>query len=289
MADTDEEHLDTFTNKQSANSLEEIIPAKEIEPIIQNQETINMEVHHHPDIHHKPKKWKEYFLEFIMIFLAVAMGFFAESYREHLTDRTKEKEYIQSLVQDLKSDQTILSEHILHVKSHLSMTDSLIDLLNAPSFIAANSGQLYYFARLAPRLKPLSINNRTLEQLKNSGNFRLIKNLATSNKIMNYYEKLSLIQLLESANETEFNEYKKVAAKIFDPTVFLKMEDDNGDIQRITDNPPLRNDDNELLQELSVFSVYMHASKKTVMAIDNDIKKVGVELMEYLRKEYHVE
>ncbi len=30
-----------------------------------------MEVHHHPDLHHKPKKWKEYFLEFLMIFLAV--------------------------------------------------------------------------------------------------------------------------------------------------------------------------------------------------------------------------
>jgi hypothetical protein len=24
-----------------------------------------MEVHHHPDIHHKPKEWKEYFLEFL--------------------------------------------------------------------------------------------------------------------------------------------------------------------------------------------------------------------------------
>ena len=28
-----------------------------------------------------------------MIFLAVTLGFFAESYREHLGDRSKEKEY----------------------------------------------------------------------------------------------------------------------------------------------------------------------------------------------------
>lgn len=32
-----------------------------------------MEVHHHP--HVKEKKFKEYFLEFIMIFLAVTLGF----------------------------------------------------------------------------------------------------------------------------------------------------------------------------------------------------------------------
>ena len=41
-----------------------------------------MEVHHHPDIPREKKHWKEYFLEFIMIFLAVTLGFFAlESYR----------------------------------------------------------------------------------------------------------------------------------------------------------------------------------------------------------------
>ncbi len=36
-----------------------------------------MEVHHHP--HVEKKAFKEYFLEFLMIFLAVTMGFFAEN------------------------------------------------------------------------------------------------------------------------------------------------------------------------------------------------------------------
>jgi len=56
-----------------------------------------MEVHHHPDLHHKPKPWKEYLLEYLMIFLAVMTGFFAESYREHLSDKSKEKEYLLAL------------------------------------------------------------------------------------------------------------------------------------------------------------------------------------------------
>jgi len=74
--------------------------------------TQNMEVHHHPDLHHKRKHFKEYFLEFLMIFLAVTLGFFAESLREHLNDQTKEKEYIHSLIADLKGDQQVLSQHI---------------------------------------------------------------------------------------------------------------------------------------------------------------------------------
>lgn len=106
---------------------------------------------------------------------------------------------------------------------------------------------------------------------------------------MNYYGKLPLIQLLESINETEFTEYKKIAAKLFDPNVFLKMEDDNGDIKRLSDNPPLRNADNELFQELSVFAVYMHGTKKTVIRTDADLKVAAADLIEYLKKEYHLE
>lgn len=44
-------------------------------------QTKTMEVYHHPDVgsdSHRKKNFKEYFLEFIMIFLAVTMGFFTE-------------------------------------------------------------------------------------------------------------------------------------------------------------------------------------------------------------------
>jgi hypothetical protein len=46
-----------------------------------------MEVHHHPHLPHgEKKKFKEYFLEFLMIFLAVTLGFFAENVREHFDE-----------------------------------------------------------------------------------------------------------------------------------------------------------------------------------------------------------
>ena len=48
-----------------------------------------MEVHHHS---HHPKKWKEYITEFLMLFLAVTLGFLAEYLREvYDLDNTEEK------------------------------------------------------------------------------------------------------------------------------------------------------------------------------------------------------
>ena len=223
-----------------------------------------------------------------MLFLAVFCGFLAEYKLEHVIEHQREKQYIESLIADLKSDQDVLSQHIVHVKTGLSMMDSVINILNMPLQIADNTGNLYYLARLAPRLNPLSTNNRTFEQLKNSGNFRLIRNIEISNKIMTYYEKFPLIRLLESVNETEFTEYKKVAAKVFDPAVFLSSEGKNDEIKRLSYNPALRTMDKELLQELSIFAVYMHGTKKGILGNDETLKTAGVELMEYLQKEYHL-
>jgi len=246
-----------------------------------------MEVHAHT--HTPRKKWTHYLWEFLMLFLAVFCGFLAEYQLEHTIEHQRERQYLSSLIADLKSDQETLSQHILHVKTGLSRMDSAITILNTPLTIAGNTGNLYYLVRIAPRLNPLSTNNRTFEQLKNSGNFRLIRNLGTSNKIMTYYEKFPLMRLLESINETEFTEYKKIAAKIFDPAVFIAMEGENDVIKRSPENPLLRTTDKELLQELSVFAVYMHGTKKGVLRVDEELKIAGAELIDYLQKEYHLE
>jgi hypothetical protein len=223
-----------------------------------------------------------------MIFLAVTLGFFAESYREYLSDQAKEKEYIESLVEDLKVDQYVLSQNISQLHSGISMMDSVILLLDHPSLLSRNTGELYFLARLSPRLQPLPINDKTFEQLKNSGNFRLIKNISTSNKIMDYYKKIPLVHLLESINENEFTQYKGVAAKIFNPEIFISTQGSGNEIRRVDGNPPLRTSDNELLQELSVFAVYMQGTKTGVLTADEEIKKSGAELIDYLQKEYHL-
>ncbi len=245
-----------------------------------------MEVHHHA--HHGKKKWKEYFWEFLMLFLAVFCGFLAEYQLEHTIEHQREKQYVRSLIADLENDQQILSRHMLHLQTGISRMDSVITILNTPSLIAANTGNLYYLARIGPRLNPLSNNSRTFEQLKSSGNFRLIRDIGTSNKIMTYYENFPTIRLLESSNEIEFNEYKKIASKIFDPAIFISMEANNGQVKRTDENPPLRTTDDDILKQLSVFAVYLRGTKIGILRNAEGLQKSGAELIEYLKKEYHL-
>ena len=85
-----------------------------------------MEVHHHP--HVAKKNFKEYFLEFLMIFLAVTMGFIAENLREHFTERSNAREYAHLLVNDLNSDVKELNRTHYVLERIIKAGDSLSSL-----------------------------------------------------------------------------------------------------------------------------------------------------------------
>ncbi len=91
-----------------------------------------MEVHHHSAGHHEEKHFKDYFLEFLMIFLAVTMGFLAENLREYITDKNHVEELAGQLKQDLSNDTTKLTSLINFQQLQLRREDSLYNILLQP-------------------------------------------------------------------------------------------------------------------------------------------------------------
>ncbi len=94
--------------------------------------TENMEVHHHPDLHHEKKPWKEYLLEGLMIFFAVFMGFIAENIRESIDNNEHARQLTSQLVRDLKTDTMELTNVNIEERQILKANDSLFNLLQQP-------------------------------------------------------------------------------------------------------------------------------------------------------------
>lgn len=156
-----------------------------------------MEVHHHPNV--EKKGLKEYFLEFIMIFLAVTLGFFAENIREHFVDKTHEKEYINSFYEDLSRDGRELPDLIKSIEyQQLQTADSLQAILpGMNSKTAANT--VYTSLRLIIRQQGIRIfvTDRTIEQIKNAGEMRLLSNKQISDSLVDYYKEVDYIEYLQ--------------------------------------------------------------------------------------------
>ena len=147
-----------------------------------------MEVHHHP--HVEKKGFKEYFLEFLMIFLAVTLGFFAEGLRENISDHSKEKEYIVSIIQDMKKDSATLTNYIYkNIPYHSQWLDSEINLLQQP--LLAGKDKEIYQAFILGNLWTYDFFKtvRTISQLNAEG-FRLIRNQKAVNAITDWETQL---------------------------------------------------------------------------------------------------
>ncbi len=223
MADNkDEEHLDNPPKTLSENPSDGIIPTNGPETINLNQESENMEVHHHPDLHHKPKKWKEYFLEFLMIFLAVTLGFFAENIREHLSEKKKAYNLAESLANDLKKDTTQLNFLIEFNRGKLSTLDSLFNMTLTP-FYQINQQSFYRCIQKAIHAKLFSANNASCEEIKKAGYFHYYNTDSLADLISQYdFLKTDFASESQLEMKIDQDEWVDVAAEVTDPDILNK-------------------------------------------------------------------
>src|SRR4026209_393434 len=142
-----------------------------------------MEVHHHS--HTSGKKWTHYFWEFLMLFLAVFCGFLAENQREHMVERQREKEYMKSLREDVEVDIKQIGKLEIELNDFISRLDSIAGDLNqfydtGPSLIT------YKQISRSMGFSDFIYTDRTMQQLKNAGGMRLIRNLRVADSIVEY-------------------------------------------------------------------------------------------------------
>ncbi|HVX27255.1 MAG TPA: hypothetical protein VHB70_12980 [Parafilimonas sp.] len=143
-----------------------------------------MEVHHHPRV--EKKNFKEYFFEFIMIFLAVSMGFVAENIREDITRSEIEKSNIESFIRNLQHDSLSLLEVIQTNKGIVTLIDSLTTL---PEPSLADTTFKKKFLSCASRLIYTDFffpDESAYEQMKSSGTLRM-KHANITDSILKYH------------------------------------------------------------------------------------------------------
>ena len=281
--------LDEVENRPALN--EENIASLHPKTVNSLTENENMEVLHHPDLHHNRKNFREYFLEFIMIFLAVTMGFIAENIRENITDHAKAKEYAHSLYDDLKKD-TSWFNLIINIKTWRGLKfDSLISILESGD-IQKNSKLIYYYNSFLTVNLPFKPNDATIQQLRNSGGLRYIKDPKLYNIITTYYNDCNFVLEREKENTLQFP--IDLSSKLFRSDVVIASSGITRDILNSVfmpdGNPQLLTLDKQLLNE---YLLYVGAERKandlSIYLLETRIKDGLKNVMATLQKEYNVQ
>jgi len=194
------------------------------------------------------------------------------------------------MIEDLKLDSAGLSADNNTRKEAVVMYDSVITLLNKKDRTQFDQQRIYYLARMALRLSPFpKLNDRTYEQMKSSGNLRLIHETEFSDNITHYYFNIKEFSLNTDQTLLRLQSLIEIQGKVFDGAVFQQMIDiKNFEINQPTGNPALITEDKQTLNELSVrihyaLSILLY-SQNFITELENEASR----LIETLKKEYHL-
>lgn len=244
-----------------------------------------MEVHHHT--HTERKKWHHYFWEFFMLFLAVTLGFFVENQREHYVEHLREKQYMRSMIEDLKSDTTEIRKILSGVDASRRNIDSMLIVLTAYNISDEAIIKSYQYTFPALNNIPVTFNDRTITQLKNSGNMRIIHNQKVNDGIINYWNQIEVISKTLDRHMDYRTKGRDMETRIFNlAEIFLTT---NGHVA----NPPgqvrLIDFDKSLVKEYANVVAYCGVMLGALRNQVTQQDRLANELIQLIKKEYHLE
>jgi hypothetical protein len=223
-----------------------------------------------------------------MLFLAVFCGFMAEYKLEHTIEHQREKKYIQALTSDLEADASRLKT-IIHLRNERALLlDSFIVLLNSKE-AAQHSKDLYYYNSFATRGIAFRFTpvDGTMQQLKNAGNLRLVRNPVVSDSIISYDVAVRAFSWGTGDEEEIMRTYRNIAEAVFDGVVLNSMRDDDNNVLRISYNPALQLTEDaryRLTYRIHMLTVFNKTMRKNArVLLQKAIRLIGL-----LKKDYHL-
>ena len=240
-----------------------------------------------------------------MLFLAVTLGFFVENQREHYIEKQRAKEYAKLLADDLSFDIAELNRSERVLNKIIEAGDSLGRLLSIDDVKKIPGGKLYYYEYWSGWRWSIISRDATLQQLKSSGALRYIQNTTLVRKILGYEESVRVIYMLQNKYEPEKTENWNLVQKVFYQEYFNIMDNDpeltrdsttknfntvNAQQNRfINRNYPMYSYDRNMLFELKNWAYNSSRNYRVLVRDIIAMRAKANEVIEGLRKEYHLE
>jgi hypothetical protein len=119
------------------------------------------------------------------------LGFFAENVREYYSDRDKEQEFAQLLLEDLRTDSINISKSIDNLNYNISVHDSILNMLKKETY---DQKSLLIQIRKAGFYGILLSANTTIEQLKGSGSALYFTDKRFVSSVLKYYRTMENVE-----------------------------------------------------------------------------------------------
>jgi hypothetical protein len=247
-----------------------------------------MEIHHHPKHSEKPRNFREYLFEFLVIFIAIAGSFFAENLREHFVDRHKEKEFMISMLQDLKTESLRLKDAIDTNNVQIKGLDSLLIIMNDKLVGDAKNKFHYLNFKYASNYYAFMPVDRTLNQLMNTGGLSLVKDMSVSDEIVQYSNGINSILYQVKLVDTRYQKILDQLPDIIDMQAVMKLKRGSS-VLKYTVYPELINIDKKTINSYYFTIVSFRGGIIGYTQRLDGLMKQNILLSQLIKSEYNLE
>jgi hypothetical protein len=276
-------------------SVSDSFPPTSATASLTNQPNQEMEVHHHGHVP-EHKKWKEYIFQFVMLFLAVFLGFWSENLRENRVEKNMEAEYIESLMKEVTNDSSIseglASDIFTQIKGIDSLQTLLSDLDSWPKYQRDSIvRQCYKFSKYILTFYPIFFNESTITQLLSSGNMRIIKKQGVADVIMGYHGNIKFVEVQKQLYVNSANTCIQSMYNIYDVSFSKSFMRNDSLLSLLIDSIPDLNLLPTSAAELKKFTATLEITKLVASTYRNyllDMKNRAEELYSYLAEKYNI-
>ena len=246
--------------------------------------TTEMEVHHHPDLHHKPKPWKEYLLECLMIFIAVMMGFIAENIREEITNSEHAKHLTVQLTHDLRADSATLDKIYNFEVRIENDNDMLFNILQQP-LAKVDTKKLQQLIADSHSMFPFHPSSGAIGAIKNELQLKQFANSDIISYIAQYERHTELLRSVQDITlQYQRNLLEPFMLEHFTPAnlnaAFNSPSTINAQMQNLTQDD---------LTKLASRIVLIRRNNKELVDDNRMVKYDVTQLLQYVLKQYNLQ
>lgn len=127
--------------------------------------------------------------EILLVVIGILIAFTINTWNEQRKQSEDERIFLQALLNDLEQQQIRLTTQAEWEVEKLNFVDSYVILIETSRLTENADTLFYYMQRLNPRMT-FDVFNPTFEELKSTGNFKLIADKELRKEIILFYQNL---------------------------------------------------------------------------------------------------
>jgi len=234
-------------------------------------------------------KFSKYLLyaigEIILVVIGILIALGLNNWKENKATANIEYGYMQNLKEDLNIDIELYNGYLEKNAEIFKFIDLMVFQLSQDNFQSTSDESAFNSRIMTTKWNRVRPVERTFEQMKSSGQLKIISKQIVSDNISDYYNSIFELETYNEALLVWLENYIKLMGKVYNGQVLLEILKTKNKVS--TENSAIITEDRETINELITSAQYIYGAISLSEKLVINRKEKAKNLIQEIDKNYN--